>query len=142
MKFMIIRKADKETEASALPTEKLITDMMAYNEKMIRAGVMVDGYGLQASSKGARLKFSGGKPTITDGPFSESKELVAGFTLIEVKSKAEAIEWARQWPPIDGHGEVELEIRQVVEAGDLGPEAEPFIREQEEKLRALAAAKK
>ncbi|MGJ7506997.1 YciI family protein [Variovorax sp. GT1P44] len=141
MKFMIIRKADKDTEAGMMPTEQLVTDMMKYNEEMIRAGVMFDGMGLQPSVKGARIKFNGGKPTITDGPFAEAKELIAGFTLIQVKSRDEALEWAKRWPPIDGNGNVELELRQVYEAEDFGAEFTPELRKQEELLRERAAAR-
>jgi hypothetical protein len=141
MKFMIIRKADKDTEAGMMPTEQLVTDMMKYNEEMITAGVMFDGMGLQPSVKGARIKFNGGKPTITDGPFAEAKELIAGFTLIQVKSREEALEWVKRWPPIDGNGNVELELRQVYEAEDFGAEFTPEIRKQEALLRDTAAAR-
>ncbi|MDM0048330.1 YciI family protein [Variovorax sp. J22R115] len=141
MKFMIIRKADKDTEAGMMPTEQLVTDMMKYNEEMIKAGVMFDGMGLQPSVKGARVKFNGGKPTITDGPFAEAKELIAGFTLIQVKSREEALEWVKRWPPIDGHGNVELELRQIYEAEDFGAEFTPEIRKQEELLRDNAAGR-
>ncbi len=120
MRFMIIRKADAETEAGAMPSEELIAAMAQYNEELVNAGIMLGGDGLQPSSKGARIKFSNGKPTVTDGPFTETKELVAGFTMIEVGSKEEAIELAKRWPPIDGHGNVELEIRQVYELSDFG----------------------
>jgi hypothetical protein len=117
---MIIRKADSETEAGAEPTEQLIDEMVAYNQKLIDAGVMVDGAGLQRSAKGARISFKSGKPTVTDGPFTESKELVAGYTVIEVKSKEEAITWVKQWPTIDGHGNVQLELRQLFDNEDFG----------------------
>ena len=136
MRFMIIRKADKETEAGVLPSTELLAAMMKYNEELVKAGVMLQGEGLQASSKGARIKFSKGKPTVIDGPFTEAKELIAGFTMIQVKSKEEAIEWVKRWPALDGHGEVEIEIRQVFEADDFGPELTPEIRKQEERLRA------
>jgi hypothetical protein len=141
MKFMIIRKADKDTEAGMMPTEQLVTDMMKYNEEMIKAGVMFGGMGLQPTVKGARVKFDGGKPTITDGPFTEAKELIAGFTLIQVQSREEALEWVKRWPPIDGHGNVELELRQVYEAEDFGAEFTPEIRKQEALLRDSAAAR-
>jgi hypothetical protein len=123
MRFMIIRKADQESESETSPvsTQELLEAMMKYNEEMARAGVLLDGMGLQPSRKGARLKFSGGKPTVIDGPFAEAKELVAGFTLIQVKSREEAIEWAKRWPPLDGNGEVELELRQVYESADFEP---------------------
>ena len=136
MKFMIIRKADKDTEAGMMPTEQLVTDMLKYNEEMIRAGVMFDGMGLQPSVKGARIKFRGGRPTVIDGPFAEAKELIAGFTLIQVKSREEALEWVKRWPPIDGNGNVELELRQVYEAEDFGAEFTPEMRATEERLRA------
>ncbi len=135
MKFMIIRKADKDTEAGMMPTEQLVTDMLKYNEEMIKAGVMVDGMGLQPSSKGARIKFNAGKPTVIDGPFAEAKELVAGFTLIQVKSREEALEWVKRWPPIDGNGNVDLELRQIYEAEDFGAEFTPELRRHEELLR-------
>jgi hypothetical protein len=135
MKFMIIRKADKDTEAGMMPSEQLVTDMLKYNEEMIKAGVMFDGMGLQPTSKGARIKFAAGKPTVIDGPFAESKELIAGFTLIQVKSREEALEWVKRWPPIDGNGNVELELRQIYEAEDFGAEFTPELRRHEELLR-------
>jgi hypothetical protein len=116
--------------------------MGQYNEELVKAGVMRAGEGLQPSSKGARVKFSAGKPTVIDGPFSETKELIAGFTIIEAKSKEEAIELAKRWPPLDGDGAVELEIRQVFEAADFGAELSPELREKEQRLRAEIAAKK
>jgi hypothetical protein len=134
---MMIVKADKASEAGVLPDTKLLAEMGRYNEEMVKAGVMLAGEGLQASSKGARITFSGGKPTITDGPFTETKELVAGFWLIEVKSKEEAIEWAKRVPFVDG----QIEIRQVFEASDFGPEFTPELREAEERLRAQIAPK-
>ena len=136
MRFMIIRKADRDTEAGALPSAELVAAMMKYNEEMITAGVMLAGDGLQASSKGARVKFSRGKPTVIDGPFTETKELVAGFSIIDVESRDEAVEWVKRWPQIDGDGEVEIEIRQLYEVEDFGPAAEPEIRRQEARLRA------
>ena len=140
MRFMIIRKADQDTETGVLPSEELLAAMMRYNEELVNAGVMLQGEGLQPSAKGARVKFSGGRPTVIDGPFTEAKELIAGFTMIQVNSKEEAIEWVKRWPAIDGNGEVELEIRQVFEAEDFGPEFTPELREQEERLRARAAS--
>src|SRR5688572_27019600 len=140
MRFMIIRKADSDTEAGAMPTEELVTAMMKYNEEMVNAGVMTGGDGLQPSRKGARIRFSGGRPTVIDGPFAEAKELIAGYTLIEAKSKEEAIEWAKRWPPQDGNGNVELEVRQLYEADDFGEEFTPALRRQEELLRARIAA--
>jgi hypothetical protein len=138
MRFMVIRKADKETEAGALPTEELLSAMIKYNEEMVKAGVMLSGDGLQPTSKGAKIKFSRGKPTVIDGPFAESKELIAGFSIIQVKSREEALEWVRRWPQIDGHGEVELEIRQLYEAEDFGEEFTPQMRQHEEMLREQA----
>jgi len=139
---MIIRKADKDTEAGVLPSTELLAAMMKYNEELVKAGVMLQGEGLQGSSKGARVKFSKGKPMVMDGPFAETRELIAGFTMIQVKSKAEAIEWVKRWPALDGHGEAEIEIRQVFEAEDFGPELTPEIRQQEERLRAEAESKR
>ncbi len=139
---MLIRKADKETEAGVLPTEDLLTAMMQYNEELVKAGVMLQGEGLQASSKGARVKFAKGKPKVIDGPFTETKELIAGFTMIQVTSKAEAIEWVKRWPAIDDHGEAEIEIRQVFEAEDFGPALTPEIGKQEQRLRAQAEGKR
>lgn len=138
MRFMIIRKADPETEAGVMPSEALIEAMAQFNEEMIDAGVMVGGDGLQPSSKGARIKFSGGKPVITDGPFTEAKELIAGYTMIQVASRDEALEWVKRWPPIDGHGNVELELRQVYELAELG-EGEGI--EHHERLRDQLAAR-
>ena len=120
MRFMIIRKADRETEAGMKPSEELIAAMARYHEEMVDAGVLRAGEGLQPSAKGARVKFSRGKPKVIDGPFTESKELIAGVSLIEVGSKEEALEWVKRWPTIDGNGEVEIEIRQVYELSDLG----------------------
>jgi hypothetical protein len=136
---MIIRKADEDTEAGALPSGALVTAMMKYNEEMVTAGVMRAGDGLQPTSKGTRIKFSNGKPTVTDGPFTEAKELVAGFSIIEVKSKEEAIAWLKRWPTLDGNGEVELELRQLYEAEDFGEEFTPELRKHEERLRAQAS---
>lgn len=120
MRFLVIRKADQQTEAGALPSEELIVAMGKYNEEMVNAGVMRMGEGLKPSSQGARVKFSGGKPNVIDGPFAETKELVAGFSVIEVGSKEEAIEWVKRWPQIDGDGEVEIEIRPLYELSDFG----------------------
>jgi hypothetical protein len=136
---MLLVKADKDTEAGILPSEKELAEMGKYNDELVKAGVMLAGEGLQPSSKGARVKFSGGKRTVVDGPFAESKELVAGFWLIEVKSKEEAIEWVKRVPFA---GEAEIEIRQVFEAEDFGPAFTPELREQEERQRAQIAAKK
>ena len=141
MRFMIIMKADKTTEAGGLPDEKILTEMGKFNEELVKAGVMLAGEGLHPSSKGARVKFSGGKASVIDGPFSEAKELVAGFWLWQVKSKAEAIEWVKRCPH-PSHGEMEIEVRQVFEAEDFGAEFTPELREQEERLRAEIAAKR
>ncbi len=119
MRFMILRKADKKTEAGVLPDERLLAAFERYNAEGVKAGVLLAGEGLQPSSKGARVKFSGGRPVVTDGPFAEAKELVAGFGMIEVKSKEEAIEWVKRWPVLDGDGEVEIEIREVGCPGGL-----------------------
>src|SRR5437870_5672901 len=141
MRFMILVKADKNSEAGVLPDEKLLTEMGKFNEELVKAGVMLAGEGLQPSSKGARVKFSGSKRTVIDGPFAETKELIAGFWLWQVKSKEEAIEWVKRCPnPMKG--ESEIEIRQVFEAEDFGAEFTPELREQEERLRAQLAAKK
>ena len=141
MRFMIIMKADKTTEAGGLPDEKILTEMGKFNEELVKAGVMLAGEGLHPSSKGARVKFSGGKVSVIDGPFSEAKELVAGFWLWQVKSKAEAIEWVKRCPH-PSQGEMEIEVRQVFEAEDFGAEFTPELREQEERLRAEIAAKR
>ena len=141
MRFMIIIKATKESEAGVMPSEQLLTEMGRFNEELVNAGVMLAGEGLQPSSKGARVKFSGSKRTVIDGPFVETKELIAGFWLWQVKSKEEAIEWVKRCPnPMPG--ESEIEIRQVFEAEDFGAEFTPELREQEERLRAEAAKKK
>jgi hypothetical protein len=136
MRFMVIVKANKDSEAGVLPDEKILAEMGKYNEELAKAGVMLAGEGLQASSKGARVKFSGKKRSVTDGPFSETKELIAGFWLIQVKSKEEAIEWVKRVPFQEG----EIEIRQVFEAEDFGPEFTPELREQEKKIGKQAAA--
>ena len=139
MRFMILRKADAETEAGVMPSEELLAAMGRYMEEMANAGVLLAGEGLHPSSKGARVKFRGGKPTVMDGPFTETKELVAGYCLIQVGSRDEAIEWVRRWPALDGHGQAEIEIRQVFEADDFGEEFTPELRKQEERVRAEAA---
>jgi hypothetical protein len=140
MRFMILIKATKDSEAGVLPDEKLLTEMGKFNEELVKAGVMLAGEGLQASSKGARIKISGTKRTVIDGPFAETKELIAGFWLWQVKSKAEAIEWAKRIPNPTGE-DGEVEIRQVFEADDFGAEFTPELREQEERVRAQAARK-
>jgi len=135
---MVMVKADKSSEAGVLPDEKLLAAMGKYNEELVKAGVLLAAEGLQPSSKGARVRFSGEKRTVMDGPFSETKELVAGFWLIQVKSKEEAIEWVKRCPnPFPGT-ESEIEIRQVFEADDFGPALTPELREQEERLRKQA----
>jgi hypothetical protein len=136
---MVIVKASEESEAGVLPDEKILSAMGKYNEELVKAGVMLAGEGLHPSSKGVRVKFSGGKRTVTDGPFSETKELIAGFWLWQVKSKEEAVEWLKR-APFDGGTEVEL--RQVFETEDFGANLTPELREQEERLRARLEAKK
>jgi hypothetical protein len=135
MRFMVIVKANKDSEAGVLPDKKILEDMGKFNEELVKAGVMLAGEGLQASSKGARVRFDGAKRTVIDGPFTETKELVAGFWLWQVKSKAEAIEWLKR-APFDGGTEVE--IRQVFETADFGENLTPELREQEDRLRAQA----
>jgi len=134
MRFMVLVKANKDSEAGVLPDEKLLTEMGKFNEELAKAGVMLAGEGLQPSSKGARVRFSGGKQTVIDGPFAETKELVAGFWMWQVKSREEAIEWLRRAP----FDETEVEIRQVFEADDFGAEFTPELRAQEERVRAEA----
>ena len=141
MRFMVIIKADKDSEAGILPDERLLTAMGKFNEELVKAGVMLAGEGLQPSSKGARVKFSGAQRTVIDGPFPETKELIAGFWLWQVNSKEEAIEWVKRCPNPMGV-ESEIEIRQVFEAEDFGAEFTPELREQEARLRAQVAAKK
>jgi hypothetical protein len=139
MRFMVIVKANKNSEAGVLPSKELLAEMGKFNEELLKAGVMLAGEGLQASSKGARVRFSGNKRTVIDGPFSETKELIAGFWLWQVRSKEEAIEWVKRAPnPFPGT-ESEIEIRQVFEAEDFGPEFTPELREQEERLRKQVA---
>jgi len=132
---MVIVKATKESEAGVMPSTQLLTEMGEFNEELVKAGVMLAGEGLQPSSKGARVRFSGNKRTVIDGPFAETKELIAGYWLWQVKSKEEAIEWVKRCPnPMPG--ESEIEIRQVFEADDFGAELTPELRAQEERLRA------
>jgi hypothetical protein len=137
MRFMVLVKANEDSEAGVLPDQEMLTEMGKFNEELAKAGVMLAGEGLQASSKGARVRFEGAKRTVTDGPFSESKELIAGFWLWQVKSKEEAIEWLKRAPFKEG----EVEIRQVFESEDFGAEFTPELREQEERLRAQLAEK-
>jgi len=135
MRFMILVKASKESEAGVMPSQQLLTEMGKFNEELVKAGVMLAGEGLHPSSKGARVRFSGGKRTVIDGPFAETKELIAGFWIWQVKSKEEAIEWVKRCP--NPHNEeTEVEIRQVFEAEDFGAELTPELRKQEERLRA------
>jgi hypothetical protein len=139
MRFMIIIKANEMSEAGVLPSERLLEAMGKYNEELVKAGVLLAGEGLHPSSKGARVKFSKGKRTVIDGPFTEAKELIAGFWLIQAKSKEEAIEWVNRIPsdPDTEYGdEAEIEIRQVFEMEDFGAEFTPELREQEDRLRA------
>ena len=141
MRFMVIVKATKDSEAGVLPDEKLLAAMGKYNEELVAAGVMLAGEGLQPSSKGARVRFSGANRTVIDGPFTETKELIAGFWLWRVNSKQEAIEWVKRCPnPMPGDSEIE--IRQIFEAEDFGAEFTPELREQEERLRGRMAATK
>jgi hypothetical protein len=141
MRFMILIKATKDTEAGALPDQKMLAEMGKFNEELVKAGVMLAGEGLQPSSKGARVKFSGGKRTVIDGPFAETKELICGFWVWQVKSKEEAIEWVKRCPNPNNE-DTEIEIRQIFEAEDFGAEFTPELREQEERLRAQMAQKK
>lgn len=135
MRFMIIVKASKESEAGVMPSEKLLAEMGKFNEELANAGVLLAGEGLHPTSKGARVRFSGNKRTVIDGPFTETKELIAGFWLWKVKTKQEAIEWVKRCP--NPHpGDSEIEIRQVFEAEDFGAEFTPELREQEERVRA------
>src|SRR5438876_12138995 len=141
MRVMVIVKANKDSEAGILPDKEILTKMGKYNEELVKAGVMLAGEGLQASSKGKRVRFSGKDRTVIDGPFTETKELIAGFWLWQVRSMEEAVEWVKRCPNPQ-QGETEIEIRQVFEAADFGAELTPELREQEERLRAQAAAKK
>jgi hypothetical protein len=141
MRFMVIVRATRDSEAGVLPDKKILTEMGKFNEELVKAGVMLAGEGLHPSSKGARVRFSGAKRTVIDGPFAETKELIAGYWLWQAKSKQEAIEWVKRCPnPFPG--ESEIEIRQLYEAEDFGAEFTPELREQEERLRAQMAAKK
>jgi hypothetical protein len=138
MRFIVLVKATPDSEAGALPDTEMLTKMGKFNEEMVRAGVMLAGEGLHASARGARIAWSGGKRAVTDGPFAETKELVAGFWIIQVKSKAEAVEWISRAPFPEG---AQVEIRQVFEAEDFGEAATPELREQEERLRAQVTAR-
>jgi hypothetical protein len=138
MRFMVIVKADKDSEAGVLPSTELLAEMGKYNEELVKAGVMLAGEGLQPSSKGVRVRFSGNKRTVIDGPFAEAKELVAGFWLWQVRSREEAIEWLKRAPFREG----EVEMRQVFEDEDFGEQFTPELREQEQRLRQQLAARK
>jgi len=138
MRFMVIVKADKNSEAGLMPDEKILTEMTRFNEELVKAGMMLAGEGLHPTSKGARVKFEGNKKTVIDGPFTESKELIAGFWLWEAKSLEEAVEWVERAP----FQETEIEIRQVFEAEDFGAEFTPELREKEERLREQIAARR
>ena len=139
MRFMIIVKASTDSEAGKMPSQELLAAMGKYNEELVKAGVMLSGEGLHPSRKGARVRFSGDRRIVTDGPFAETKELVAGFWMWQVKSREEAIEWVKRCPnPMPGQ-EAEIEIRQVFEAVDFGEEFTPELREQEDRVRAEAA---
>ena len=142
MKFMVMVRATKASEAGEMPDEKLLADMGKFNEELVKAGVMLAGEGLQPSSKGARVRFSGSKRTVIDGPFTETKELIAGYWLWQVKSKEEAIEWVKRCPNPFSNIESEIEIRQVFEAEDFGEAFTPELREQEERLRSQMAKKR
>jgi len=139
MRFMIILKSDENTEGGQQPTEQELVEMGNFNEELVKAGVMLAGEGLLPSSKGARVKFSGGATTVLDGPFSETKELIAGFWLIQTKTRDEAVEWVKR-VPMSPDTETEIEIRQVAEAEDFGDAYTPDVREQEDRVRAQAEA--
>ena len=138
MRFMVIVKATADSEAGKMPSTELLAAMGKYNDELVKAGVLLAGEGLQASSKGSRVRFSGNKRTVVDGPFSETKELIAGFWLWQVKSKEEAIEWLKRAPFREG----EVELRQVFEAEDFGADFTPELREQEERIRQQVATRK
>ena len=141
MRVMVIIKANKESEAGVMPSEKLLTDMGKFNEELVNAGIMLDGEGLHPSSKAKRVRFSGGNRIVTDGPFAETRELIAGYWIWKVNSMDEAIEWVKRIPfdPDSVEGDGEVEIRQIFEAEDFGAEFTPELREQEDRVRARAA---
>jgi len=142
MRFMVIVKASKESEAGVMPSEELLTAMGNYNEELVKAGIMLAGEGLHPSSKGVRVRFSGDQRTVIDGPFAETKELIAGYWIWQVKSKEEAIEWLKRCPnPMPDSEGSEIELRQIFEAEDFGAEFTPELREQEERLRAQMEGK-
>jgi hypothetical protein len=134
MRIMVIRKADPETEANVLPTRELVEQMIGFHEEMAKAGILRGGDGLRSSVDGVRLKFNDGKPTVIDGPFAETKELVAGYTLIEVASMEEALSWFKRWPVLDGHGNVELELRPLHEMEDFGEAVTPELNETAKRI--------
>ena len=137
MRFMIVVKATKDTEAGKMPEEKMIATMATYHEELVKAGVLLDASGLQPTSKGWRIKYSGGKRTVTDGPFAEAKELIAGYTLIQVKSREEALEWTKRFPnPVGEGAQAEIEVRQLFELEDFGPS------EEMKRFRDIGARKK
>ena len=138
MRFMVLVKANEDSEAGVMPSEKMLTEMGKFNEELVKAGVMLAGEGLQPSSKGARIKFSGDERTVVDGPFTETKELIAGYWVIQAKDWEEAIEWMKRCPNPADEQDGEIEIRQIFEAEDFGDELTPELREQEERLRAQA----
>src|SRR4029453_4961008 len=142
MRFMVLIKANRDSEAGVLPDQKLLAEMGKFNEELVKAGVMLDGEGLHPSSKGARVKFSGTKRTVIDGPFPETKELLAGYWVWKVKSKEEAIEWVKRCPNPMPDTESEIEIRQIFESEDFGAEFTPELRAQEDRLRAQSEKKK
>jgi hypothetical protein len=142
MRFMVLLKADKDTEAGVMPSEQLLADMGAFNGELIKAGVMEAGEGLQPSAKGARVRFAGGKVSVSEGPFPLSDNMLAGFWIWKVKSKEEAIEWVKKVPMPMASGEAEIELRQIFEAEDFGAEFTPELRAQEEQQRAELAARK
>lgn len=141
MRVMVLVKADGRSEAGEMPSERQLTEMMQYNEELAKAGILLAGDGLHPSSRGVRVNWDGGNVTVTDGPFTEAKELVAGYWLWEVKSMEEALEWARRIPAPDDNGISEVEIRPVFEADDFGDAMTPEVREQEQRLRAQTSAK-
>ena len=141
MRFMVMVKATPDSEAGVMPSQAMLEAMGKFNEELVKAGVMLAGEGLQPSAKGARVKFDGSRRSVVDGPFAETKELVAGFWLWQLRSLDEAIEWVKRCPNPFEHGESEIEIRQVFEAEDFGEEFTPELREQEERLRARIATK-
>jgi hypothetical protein len=141
MKFMILVKASRESEAGEMPDEQMLTEMGKYNEALVKAGVLLAGDGLHPSSKGARVRFSGTQRTVIDGPFAETRELIAGYWIFQVKSREEAIEWIKRCPN-PGPGEPEIEIRQIFEAADFGPALTPELARKEEELRTLVESRR